>query len=68
MNQTIFLFFFLVDPACDAAVASLAQILLEQGNLEEALKYYEIAIDLARTEAEIEHALSFVEATKAQIR
>ncbi|KAI7855948.1 hypothetical protein BDC45DRAFT_505152 [Circinella umbellata] len=57
-----------VDPACDAAVASLAQILLEQGNLEEALKYYEIAIDLARTEAEIEHAISFVEATKAQIR
>ncbi|KAI9253851.1 hypothetical protein BDA99DRAFT_540460 [Phascolomyces articulosus] len=57
-----------VDPACDAAVASLAQILLEQGKLEEALKYYETAIDLARTEAEVEHALSFVEATKAQIR
>ncbi|KAG2227083.1 hypothetical protein INT45_003813 [Circinella minor] len=57
-----------VDPACDAAVASLAQILLEQGKLEEALKYYEIAIDLARTEAEVEHAISFVEATKAQIR
>ncbi|KAI9496461.1 hypothetical protein BDB00DRAFT_869402 [Zychaea mexicana] len=57
-----------VDPACDAAVASLAQILLEQGKPEEALKYYETAIDLARTETEIEHAISYVEATKAQIR
>ncbi|KAI8881829.1 TPR-like protein [Backusella circina FSU 941] len=57
-----------VDPACDAAVASLAQILLEQGKPEEALKYYEMAIDLARTEAELEHAISYVEATKTQTR
>ncbi|KAG0747734.1 hypothetical protein G6F57_004561 [Rhizopus arrhizus] len=57
-----------VDPACDAAVASLAQILLEQGKPEEALKYYEIAIDLARTQAELEHAISYVEATKTQTR
>ncbi|KAG1240206.1 hypothetical protein G6F68_017888 [Rhizopus microsporus] len=55
-----------VDPACDAAVASLAQILLEQGKPEEALKYYEIAIDLARTQAELEHAISYVEAKKTQ--
>ncbi|KAI8365611.1 hypothetical protein EDC96DRAFT_481304 [Choanephora cucurbitarum] len=57
-----------VDPACDAAVASLAQILLEQGKPEEALKYYKMAIDLARTEAELEHAISYVEATKTQTR
>ncbi|GAA5814154.1 hypothetical protein MFLAVUS_007647 [Mucor flavus] len=57
-----------VDPACDAAVASLAQILLEQGKPEEALKYYEMAINLARTEAELEHAISYVEATKTQTR
>ncbi|KAF7731599.1 TOM (translocase of outer membrane) complex component [Apophysomyces ossiformis] len=56
------------DPACDAAVASLAQILLEQGKPEEALKYYELAIELARTEAELEHAISYVEATKTQIK
>ncbi|KAG0169063.1 TOM (translocase of outer membrane) complex component [Apophysomyces sp. BC1015] len=56
------------DPACDAAVASLAQILLEQGKPEEALTYYELAIELARTEAELEHAISYVEATKTQIR
>ncbi|KAI7887029.1 TPR-like protein [Lichtheimia hyalospora FSU 10163] len=57
-----------VDPACDAAVASLAQMLLEQGEPEEALRYYETAIDLARTEAELQHAISYVEATKAQVR
>ncbi|KAG1455469.1 hypothetical protein G6F56_007058 [Rhizopus delemar] len=57
-----------VDPACDAAVASLAQILLEQGKPEEALQYYEIAINLARTQAELEHAISYVEATKTQTR
>ncbi|CEI99284.1 TOM (translocase of outer membrane) complex component [Rhizopus azygosporus] len=57
-----------IDPACDAAVASLAQILLEQSKPEEALKYYEMAIDLARTEAELEHAISYVEATKTQTR
>ena len=57
-----------MDPACDAAVASLAQILLEQGRPAEALHYYERAIQLARTAAEIEQAVSYVEATKAQIR
>lgn len=57
-----------MDPACDAAVASLAQMLLEQGEPEEALRYYETAIDLARTEAELQHAISYVEATKAQVR
>ncbi|KAI9250537.1 hypothetical protein BDA99DRAFT_445111 [Phascolomyces articulosus] len=56
------------DPACDAAVASLAQILLELGKADEALKYYETAIDLARTQPELEHAISYVEATKTQIR
>lgn len=58
----------IVDPACDAAVASLAQILLELGKAEEALGYYEMAIGLARTQPELEHAISYVEATKAQIR
>lgn len=57
-----------MDPACDAAVASLAQMLLEQGKPEEAIKYYEMAIGLARTQSELEHAISYVEATKSQIR
>ncbi|KAI8641614.1 hypothetical protein BD408DRAFT_367982 [Parasitella parasitica] len=56
------------DPACDAAVASVAQMLIEQDRPWEALVYYEKAMDLARTQAELEHAISYVEATKAQIR
>ncbi|KAL9557253.1 hypothetical protein MBANPS3_001484 [Mucor bainieri] len=56
------------DPACDAAVASLAQMLIEQDRPSEALVYYEKAIPLARTQPELEHAISYVEATKAQIR
>ncbi|KAI8065174.1 hypothetical protein BC940DRAFT_356706 [Gongronella butleri] len=56
------------DPACDAAVASLGQLYLERGEPEEALKYYNLAIDLARTQPELEHAISYVEATKTQIK
>lgn len=58
----------IVDPACDAAVASLAQMLVEQDRPSEALNYYQKAIDLARTQTELEHAISYVEATKSQIR
>lgn len=68
MDHPIYARHVIVDPACDAAVASLAQMLLEQGEPEEALRYYETAIDLARTEAELQHAISYVEATKAQVR
>lgn len=67
-SDTRIFLWYLVDPACDAAVASLAQILLELGKAEEALGYYEMAIGLARTQPELEHAISYVEATKAQIR
>lgn len=59
---------YVADPACDAAVASLAQMYLEQDRHTEALPYYEKAIDLARTEAELQLAVSYVEATKMQIR
>lgn len=41
---------------------------LEQDRHAEALPYYERAIDLARTEAEVQLAVSYVEATKMQIR
>ncbi|CAO3610612.1 unnamed protein product [Mucor hiemalis] len=56
------------DSACDAAVASLAQMLLEQDRQNEALTYYQQAVDLARTETELALAISYVEATKVQIR
>lgn len=57
-----------VDPDCDIAVATMAQLLLQQNNVPEALKYFERAAQLARTEGEIVNALSYAEATRTQVK
>ena len=56
-----------VDPECDIAVATMAQLLLQQGKVTEALKYFERAAELSRTEMEIVNALSYAEATRTQL-
>lgn len=56
-----------VDPECDIAVATMAQLLLPQGKVTEALKYFERAAELSRTEGEIVNALSYSEATRTQL-
>ena len=56
-----------VDPECDIAVATMAQLLLQQGKVTDALKYFERAADLSRTEGEIVNALSYAEATRTQL-
>lgn len=56
-----------VDPECDLAVATMAQLLLQQGKVTEALKYFERAAELSRTEGEIVNALSYAEATRTQL-
>lgn len=58
---------FQVDPECDIAVATMAQLLLQQGKVTEALKYFERAAELSRTEGEIVNALSYAEATRTQL-
>ncbi|PHH82164.1 hypothetical protein CDD82_6786 [Ophiocordyceps australis] len=58
----------IIDPECDIAVATLAQLLLQQNNVTEALKYFERAAELARTEGEIVNALSYAEATRTQMQ
>ena len=58
---------FTVDPECDIAVATMAQLLLQQGKVIEALKYFERAAELSRTEGEIVNALSYAEATRTQL-
>jgi len=58
----------LVDPDCDIAIATMAQLLLQQGKITEALKYFERAADLARTEGELVNAISYAEATRTQIQ
>jgi import receptor subunit TOM70 len=46
----------------------MAQLLLQQGKITEALKYFERAADLARTEGELVNALSYAEATRTQVQ
>ncbi|KZF19597.1 mitochondrial import receptor subunit tom-70 [Xylona heveae TC161] len=57
----------ILDPECDIAVATMAQLLLQQGKVTDALKYFERAAELARTEGEIINALSYAEATRTQL-
>ncbi|VUC20265.1 unnamed protein product [Clonostachys rosea] len=58
----------IIDPECDIAVATMAQLLLQQNNVPGALKYFERAAELARTEGEIVNALSYAEATRTQVQ
>jgi len=46
----------------------MAQLLLQQGKITDALKYFERAAELARTGPEIVNALSYAEATRTQIQ
>lgn len=57
----------LVDPECDIAVATMAQLLLHKGDVTEALKYFERAAQLSRTEGEIVNALQYAEASRTQL-
>ena len=45
----------------------MAQLLLQQGKVIDALKYFERAAELSRTEQEIVTALSYAEATRTQL-
>jgi mitochondrial import receptor subunit TOM70 len=56
-----------VDPECDIAVATMAQLLLQEGKLTNAIEYFERAAQLARTEGEMVSAMSYAEATRTQV-
>lgn len=45
----------------------MAQLLLQQGKVAEALTYFERAAELSRTEGEVVNALSYAEATRTQL-
>ena len=47
-----------IDPDCDVAIATLAQLSLQQGKIEEAINWFERSAKLARTEAELINALT----------
>ncbi|KAK9464549.1 mitochondrial precursor protein [Lipomyces arxii] len=57
-----------LDPQSDIAVSTLAQLMLAQNKMDEALKYFEKQLELARTETEIVQAATFIEAAKTQSR
>ncbi|KAJ2970966.1 hypothetical protein NQ176_g7929 [Zarea fungicola] len=58
----------IIDPECDIAVATMAQLLLQQNEVPKALQYFERAAELSRTEGEIVNALSYAEATRTQVQ
>ncbi|KIK64143.1 hypothetical protein GYMLUDRAFT_40400 [Collybiopsis luxurians FD-317 M1] len=56
-----------VDTECEAAVATLAQLSLQQGRIDKAVEYFEKQASLSRTEPELINALNYQYATEAQI-
>ncbi|KAH7325209.1 ADP/ATP carrier receptor [Rhizoctonia solani] len=57
----------ILDDECDAAVATLAQLSLQQGRVEEAIEMFTKHASIARTEAELVQALSYQNASQAQL-
>ncbi|KAK8850687.1 hypothetical protein IAR55_004607 [Kwoniella newhampshirensis] len=56
-----------IDSECDVAVATLAQLSLQQGKIDEAIKWFEKSAQLARTEGELINAITYEHASKAQM-
>ncbi|ODV90361.1 hypothetical protein CANCADRAFT_31352 [Tortispora caseinolytica NRRL Y-17796] len=57
-----------IDPLNDTALATLAQIALQEGKPEEAEKYFEKQLALVRSIPELTQVLMFLEATKSQTK
>ncbi|KAI9891516.1 MAG: TOM (translocase of outer membrane) complex component [Vezdaea aestivalis] len=57
----------IIDPECEIAVATLAQLLLQQNRVADAIKYFDRSVELARTEGEMVNAISYAEATRTQL-
>ncbi|KAF7290750.1 ADP/ATP carrier receptor [Mycena indigotica] len=56
-----------IDPECEAAVATLAQLSLQQGSIEKAVELFSRQADLARSEPELVSALTYRYASEAQL-
>ncbi|KAF8495915.1 mitochondrial outer membrane translocase receptor TOM70 [Russula emetica] len=56
------------DPECEAAVATMAQLSLQQGKIDAAVRMFERHTELARNEAELGNALTYQYASQAQLR
>lgn len=56
-----------IDDECEAAVATLAQLALQQGRIEEAVALFDKQAALARSEPELVGALTYRYASSAQM-
>ncbi|KAJ2913263.1 hypothetical protein MD484_g7151, partial [Candolleomyces efflorescens] len=56
-----------IDPECEAAVATLAQLNLQQSKISNAMEMFKRQADIARTEPELINALTYQYATAAQL-
>ncbi|KAF8198321.1 mitochondrial outer membrane translocase receptor TOM70 [Mycena galopus ATCC 62051] len=56
-----------LDPECEAAVATLAQLSLQQGKIEKAVEMFSRQAELARSEPELASALTYQYASAAQL-
>ncbi|KAJ7235087.1 hypothetical protein B0H12DRAFT_1058216 [Mycena haematopus] len=56
-----------LDPECEAAVATLAQLSLQQGKIEKAVEMFARQAELARSEPELASALTYQYASAAQL-
>lgn len=56
-----------IDPQCDVGVATLAQLLLQQNKVHDAVDMFERSAGMARTEQELVNALTYENATRAQL-
>ncbi|PKI83762.1 TOM (translocase of outer membrane) complex component [Malassezia vespertilionis] len=56
-----------IDPDCDVAIATLAQLSLQQSKIPEAIEYFRRSADIARTEPELVNAITYEHASRAQL-
>jgi len=56
-----------IDPECEAAVATLAQLSLQQSKIERAVEMFDRQADLARSEPELVNALTYRYASASQV-
>ncbi|KAF8837674.1 hypothetical protein BDN67DRAFT_908848, partial [Paxillus ammoniavirescens] len=57
-----------LDPSCEPAVATLAQLALQQSEIEVAITWFEKQVEMGRGEGELIGALTYLEASKAQLQ
>ncbi|EJD38367.1 mitochondrial outer membrane translocase receptor TOM70, partial [Auricularia subglabra TFB-10046 SS5] len=56
-----------IDPECEAAVATLGQLLLQHARLQEACEMFARHVSISRSEQELQNTLNYKLATEAQL-